>query len=284
MTNIINKLIKLSGIPTISPQEAKDRNMFGPLYHGTTPEALNAILEEGFKIEGVEQRNGYELSNYGPLSIPAPIHHLGYGVYLTTTRSIAKKFNGGTEKGLKPFFLDSRNIEQINFASENTMMKWWIKNGYNMQPISNYYEPGIEAKRIEATKNLTNTLKSRCDAVWFKGKGLFRLLDGDQICIYKPELIYMVDQKLAQGLEIGAKVQINPQVNLNEFSEWEKVPGYGPAGGGKFWGVIIGKRNISDELQQKNNYKSKTFYEIKWNKGGKSLNVQEHEIIPYSKL
>ena len=29
--DIINKLIKLSRIQTISPQEAKDKNMFGPL-------------------------------------------------------------------------------------------------------------------------------------------------------------------------------------------------------------------------------------------------------------
>jgi len=50
---------------TISLQEAKDRQMFGPVYHGTSADNWDKINTEGFKItEGdtgsAGVRNGYE--------------------------------------------------------------------------------------------------------------------------------------------------------------------------------------------------------------------------------
>ena len=56
---------KFAQIQKISLQEAKDRGMFGPVYHGTNSEARAKIDEEGFKVfEGEamsgEIQHGYE--------------------------------------------------------------------------------------------------------------------------------------------------------------------------------------------------------------------------------
>jgi len=288
MSNIIDKLIKLSGIQTISPQEAKDRNMFGPLYHGTNDAYRQDIIDNGFRIiyNKEERSHGYHLVDYYN-NIPPPIHHLGFGIYLTTIKNIGKKYNQGTIKNLHLYCLDSQNIETINFGANNTMMKWWIKNGYKMKSLNNYSDMDMaEAERIQATKNLTETLKSHYDAVWFKGKGIRSLLDGDQICIYKPELIYMIDKSLAKEDEIGFKVEMNPQIDISQLEDYEKssLPGYGPAKGGKIWGIILNKRPISPEISEKFHNGAKFFYDIKWNKGGTSYNVKDYQIIPYSKL
>jgi hypothetical protein len=50
--------------------------------------------------------------------------------------------------------------------------------------------------RVKATIKMTENLKQKYDAVWFKGKGIRRLLDGDQICVYNPDKIYLFDQSL----------------------------------------------------------------------------------------
>lgn len=202
-----------ASIAKVSPQQALDQHMFGPIYHGTNN--IDAILSNGFSVEmsrphridysnkPVGTSNGYPLEAYA-LGISAPIHHLGFAAYLTTVKAYGKKYNGGSIKGLKTFYLNSRNVEEINFGAPNTMMKWWIANGYNMT---------AEATRnrdfdawVKATDNMTKTLMARCDAVWFKGKGIRRLLDGDQIAVYRPELIVMMDGSMASGMEVGSKV------------------------------------------------------------------------------
>src|ERR1035437_6819574 len=119
----------------ISPQEAKDKGLFGPVYHGSTSDKLEKINTQGFKIAVGQERfgdisNGYEMSNYNG-GIPSPIHHLGFGVYMTTVKAIAKQFSyGNTQIG--PYFLDSPRLETINFGSPRTMMKWWLENGYEI--------------------------------------------------------------------------------------------------------------------------------------------------------
>jgi hypothetical protein len=129
--------------------------------------------------------------------VPPPVHHLGYGIYFTTNKSIAKDYNFGTAKGLKQYYLDVPRLETINFGSTNTMMKWWFANGYDMDASMD------EGKRIQATVNLTNELKSKFDAVYYKGKGLYRLLDGDQICVFDPSRIYELNTELAGEGEIS---------------------------------------------------------------------------------
>jgi hypothetical protein len=152
----------------------------------------------------VGSAHGYPFDSYGSTGIAPPIHHLGFGVYFTTMKAIAKKYAGNTMRGMKTFYLDTHNIEKINFGSPNTMMRWWIQNGYNMTPEAT---KAHDMKTwIEATQNLTNTLASRYDAVWFLGKGIYKLLDGDQICVYRPELIRLIDPKMSSGLEVGAKI------------------------------------------------------------------------------
>ena len=118
----------------VSSQEARDRNFFGPVWHGSTPEKQAIIKVRGFQIfkdEEEGKRHGYPDQEYGKTGYPPPIDHLGFGVYFTTSKSIAKHFNGDSLRGLVPFYLDAPNILEINFAAQNTMMKWWMDNGYN---------------------------------------------------------------------------------------------------------------------------------------------------------
>lgn len=248
------------GVKKISPQEAKDRKMFGPVYHGTTETARQAIKDEGFKVFiGTERsgdvRQGYEASSYAD-SKPAPIHHLGFGVYFTTVKAIAKHFAGGTEKGLKTYYLDVPRLETINFGSPGNMMKWWVKEGYDIPRIYPLKEgTNVPALRLEATKNLTNNLKSKYDAVWFKGKGIKRLLDGDQVCVFDPSRIYELDTKLAKEGEIGSKVRRKSDGML---------------------GVIRGKRAVTYEPAKAE--QGPWYFEIKWAKGGTDFNVKEKDI------
>ena len=189
-------------VQQISYQEAKARNLFGPVYHGTSEDKRDLIASQGFKIFTGSHRtgdvsHGYEMKGYGSSSVPPPVHHLGYGIYFTTNKSIAKDYNFGTAKGLKQYYLDVPRLETINFGSTNTMMKWWFANGYDMDASMD------EGKRIQATVNLTNELKTKFDAVYYKGKGLYRLLDGDQICVFDPSRIYELNTELAGEGEIS---------------------------------------------------------------------------------
>lgn len=188
-------------IPEVGLEEVNKKNMFGPVYHGTNASARKMIDKIGFNIPIGRSRtgdvsNGYPLNDYWG-GIPAPIHHLGFGVYFTNSKSKAKIFNQGTESGLKSYYLDVPNLKTINFAIRGKMMKWWQDNGYDMEKITNWGNVDfIEKKRVEATINLTNTLKSKYDAVFFKGKGFGSLLDGDQICVYDTRKIYKLNLEL----------------------------------------------------------------------------------------
>jgi hypothetical protein len=204
----------------ISPQEALDRKLFGPVYHGTTPEAAERIDAEGFKFQEGEARkgqtrHGYDIGRYGEGMPPPPVHHLGFGVYFTTNRNIAKSFNGDTMRGLKSYYLDVPRLETINFASPRKMMDWWEKNGYDFWPVAKadaeqrggFPDSGFfDEAQVKATRHLTKGLKSKFDGVWFKGKGLKRLLDGDQVVVFDPSRVYLTDPKLAQPGEIGSQL------------------------------------------------------------------------------
>jgi hypothetical protein len=170
---------------------------------------LEDIIKTGFDVErsSMTASNGYRLEPYRPLSIAAPMHHLGFGAYFTTVKAIAKKFAGGTMKGMRTFYLDSNRIEKINFGSANTMMRWWQQNGYDMTAEAT--QRGDYRAWMEATRKLTETLRSRCDGVHYLGKSMYRLLDGDQVCVYDPSLIRVVDPTLATGLEVGSRVTHN---------------------------------------------------------------------------
>ena len=309
-----------AAIPAISPQESHDRNMFGPLYHGTTHD-LKDIIANGFETErsiplGISYQNrpigtshGFSLESYGYTGIAPPIHFLGYGNYFTTVKAIAKNFSGGTAKGQRRFYLDSQNILEINYGSENTMMKFWLQNGYDM--TSDATKNRNAKKWIEATHNLTNTLK-QYDAVWYKGKSIRKLLDGDQFCIYRPELIKVVDPKLATGLQIGAKVihtQKIPEIYMNSnvfYVDILKSDDFGEAGkmADSGWrGVFRGdesdvdlKRRISrgvgrypihfippENMVGIITNTSNGMFWVKWQKGGVKYNYTSEELEPLKK-
>ena len=257
----------------ISLQNAKDRKLFGPVYHGTSQENLDKIGREGFKIVkgfygSSGMKNGYAGEPYGGTGIPAPIHHLGFGVYFTTVLSIAKQFAGGTTKGIKPYFLDIPKLEIINFGSPGNMMNWWIKNGYNTE-LAKQNQNG----RYNATLKLTDELKSKFDAVWFKGKGMTRLLDGDQICVYNPDNIYLMDKTLIQPGEIGSKVVA--KIDIDPYKRGEIQVPKGTVG-------ILTYKELA-QPEQKWVEGSKYIYRVKFKIGGDVYNLTDNDIEPYVK-
>lgn len=243
----------LTEVQQIGYQDVEQNKLFGPVYHGTTEENMSNILQSGFRSQSTlprtgDTRHGYEFAEYSN-GIPMPIHHLGFGIYFTTVKNIAKNYNQGTSKGLRPFFLNVPRIETINFGSPNTMMKWWRSHGYDMPPINTLKEKSqqeIDALWISATQKLTDNLKSQFDAVWFKGKGLRTLLDGDQICVYDPSRIYLFDKEKnpQDSYFVGDRVKIkNVPVAVS----------------------IVSKRNSSrkDPIDKFLNYTSQSTYSVK---------------------
>ena len=137
-------------------------------------------------------------------------------------------------------------------------MKWWIDNGY---------DPELAKKdRVSATIKLTDNLKSKYDAVWFKGKGLKRLLDGDQICVYNLDIIKQLDLSLSQKGEIGSKVIAN-----QDIESYGKIIPKGTKG------IILNIRKISEEHRHLHNGED-TFYEIKFAKGGRQYSIYGSQI------
>lgn len=272
---------KKSGLKKISKQEAIDKKMFGPVYHGTKSQNWENIFTEGFKIFYENPSNTYLGQLYDSGYFP-PLHHLGYGVYFTTIKSIAKRFNFGSEKNLKEFYLDVHNIHEIRFSSKKNMMKWWLENGYDG-------ELG-KVDRAKATKKMTNFLKSKFDAVWFKDKTFYGpSLDGDQIVVFNPSKIYMVDGSLSGKKEIGSKVKLTRDIMRKTFEvdseTGEHKHGYEidiPKGS---IGKILNRKSVQETIK-KLNYKSEEhwaygseyIYTVKFNKGGTHYNILDNQI------
>ena len=154
--------------------------------------------------------------------------------------------------------MDIPNLEIINFGSENTMMKWWIKNGY---------DPELARKdRVQATINLTDNLKSKYDAVWFKGKSIRRLLDGDQIVVFDVDRIYQIDPKLSTGKGIGAKViAVNDIYERRYNSEKDD------------YDLVV---NIPKGTKGIVKNKNPKYYIVTFKPGGTTYNVKEEDIEP----
>lgn len=307
-------------VPTVSKQDAIDRKWFGPVFHGTTAVNRDAIDREGFRLDA-NRSNGYRMTPYVPGGqIPAPIHHLGNGIYFTTVRAIAQKYNGETAKGLNEYYLDVPRLETINFASPNTMMKWWIANGYDFKvdPAVGEEMAGdargwdalnrrqksaawMHQEQARATVHMTEYLSSRYDAVWFKGKTMYKVLDGDQVCVYDPSRIHRVDASLAKPMDVGSKVRFNGTVYLDYGNGQEARLGDVDANGGRYminqnggafhWipaegmkGVILDKRPISPEqrryLPARAQNQAEFRYTVKWAKGGTRHNYLDTELDP----
>lgn len=257
-------------------QEASDRGLFGPVYHGSSPENLANIRKDGFRVirSGGDKSHGYPDEEYGSTGYPPPVDHLGFGVYFTTVKSIGKKFNNNSVRGLVKFYLDVPRLEDINFGVPKTMMKWWIANGYNI-------DEGIG--QIKATENLTTQLSSRYDAVWFKGKGMYTLLDGDQVCVYDPTKIYVVDNSSVSGFDLGATVMHSGKVP-RRYEGREDSYFIPPAG---MKGKIVSKNHIpferwNDDMLAKMHLDpsvDKNWVSVKWKKGGVHSSYTESDLV-----
>jgi len=257
----MNWLTKISfpamnaSIPELSPQEIYD-TCTGPYYHGApSAEIVSTIIEKGFAWEEGEARtqstsHGYENREYGQTGCKTPVHHLGYGVYLTETKNIAKQFGYGSAKNLVEVYItkDAR-MPMINFGSPNTMMKWWKSMGYDCELA--------KVDRVAATKKLTESLASQYDAVLYKGKGIYRLLDGNQVCVYNTNILRRVNKKLSQPGERGAKVR-------------RKVD--------NITGKILDRRPIDKDISELYNNREPEFLDIQWSKGGRDRNVYPSQV------
>jgi len=272
-------------VKKISLQTAIDRKLFGPVYHGTTSNNREKIDQDGFKIFVGKERsgnvsNGFEFSNYDG-GIPAPIHMLGFGIYFTTSKTIAKKYSHGTLVGNKTYFIDAPHLETINFGSPRTMMKWWMENGYDYKPHYDTNDKNvmfgredfniIKDERLRATINLTNQLKEKYEAVWYKGKGISRLLDGDQVCVYDPNNIYQMDKSLIQPGEIGSRVRA--AIDIDPYNRGEIAVPKGTVG------IITHKEQPHES--QKWAEGSTYVYRVKFDKGGHQYNLLDKQIEPY---
>lgn len=288
----LRPLICEAKVGTVSLQQAMDAGLFGPVYHGAREEKLSQIDVEGFKVfVGMQGKgdvsHGYDFEDYWQ-GIPAPIHHLGFGIYFTTNKGIAVKYAYGNKKILnRLYFLRVPRLETINFGAPNTMMKWWRANGYDFKPTydtqadkykAHFFDRqeilNVNHERLRATINMTNELKSKWDAVWYKGKGITTLLDGDQVCVYEPEgKIFQVDLTLSKGLDIGAKVRARHElVHKNQNGEVTETPV--PAG---TLGIIKSKHEPDQETKTawKTEYPwywaanvDKYILKVKWKRGG----------------
>lgn len=291
LANMNKHILTEEKVPKISLQQALDSKLFGPVYHGTSAEARDKIAMDGFKIPIGRERsgavaNGFETSNYSG-GIPAPIHMLGFGVYFTTVKNIAKQFSGGTLRGLKVYYLDAPRMETINFGSPGNMMKWWMKNGYDykVSPLTTFGNPTsnlriIGDERLRATINMTKELSSKLDAVWYEGKGFYKLLDGDQVCVFDTSKIYEIDMSLAKGFDVGAKVRVKHRVaHLNYRGEEYKVVEDGDTG------IIVGKQDIVLQREQYPLFWAKRavkyVLEVKFKKSGRQY-VEDVDVEPLS--
>lgn len=271
----------------ISEQMASDRKMFGPVYHGTTQEYRKEIQQSGFKITVGDSRegnvkNGYAFENYTGSNVVAPVHHLGFGVYFTTSKTIAKKFNGNSLRGLKTYFLNIPRFEIINFGSPQKMANWWIDNGYD----PDLAKRGMR-ERVQATKKMTLNLKKKYDAIWFKGKGLKTLLDGDQIVVFNVQRIYEIDNLKAKAYELGSKiidhsgrkgtivdrsVRTKSQLEKIIANSLSRLPQVEDSGRLEAW--------IDKEQKLLESGKPLDLFSIKWVKGPKEFNLRSTDFDP----
>ena len=112
-------------------------------------------------------------------------------------------------------------------------------------------------------KKWQKKIKSQYDAVYYKGKGLYKLLDGDQICVYEPSKIFIIDKSLSATGEIGSKVIRKIDGMKGTILSRESVEG-----------ILERFPGASTWLKPESKYKLK----VKWNKGGIDYNVQDIDI------
>jgi len=128
-------------------------------------------------------------------------------------------------------------------------MNWWVSNGYDCELA--------KQDRVSATRQLTQVLASQYDAMLFKGMGLRRLLDGNQLCVYNPSILRRIDKTLAKAGEIGSKVR-------------RKLDG--------MVGILMDRRSIDAEISTKYHNGEPEFLTIKWKRGGTVHNVYPSQI------
>jgi ADP-Ribosyltransferase in polyvalent proteins len=223
-------------VQRISKQEAINRGMFGPVYHGTTEYNRTIIQQQGFKtafVDDVSERNGYYNYDYY-----RPIHSLGLGIYFTPSKTVAKQYNQDSLRGIIEYYLDVPRLAEIGFTSLNTIRGWWYQNGFDLQHIKTPSGSAFErikyqllaGEQLRATQNMTKVLSSKYDAVYLRRNSYRRGVDSEQIVVFDPKKIYQIDKNMSSGWDVGSKVIHNqniiysPELIKNRDIRVEKQP------------------------------------------------------------
>jgi hypothetical protein len=177
--------------PKSMPEEC---TMEGPYYHGTSAEIAKKIKDGGFKVM-VNRPSAERSSN--PMGEKEgdkgwggnPLHPFGFGVYLCLEKRDAMKYADG-EEGLITCYLrtDEPNLSfhDCKCSSKDEWIAFWKKNGYDPAGQS-------DDARFQATKELTSKLSKKFGGVrWIKPKGRGYLHDVSQLCIYDPEIVFVM--------------------------------------------------------------------------------------------
>ena len=263
---------------------AEAREMVGPVYHGTTADARELIKHQGFTFFKALPRqgkvnHGFEhplRKNYQNTDSPPPIHFLGFGVYFSTTKGQAAKFNEPNRKGLvlKPtvrgltaYYLNVPRLEKINFMSPTKKMKWWKSNGFNMPSFHilepHYTKEEIDELWLKETDKLTKNLSSKYDAVYYLGKGFGDSLDPNQICVYNPESICVIDETSEPELDAGngVFVKIGDRIQVKGTKATGIITSMHVAEKDPLWPKMRIHSNYFLTLSQTRNFNQvKTFY------------------------
>lgn len=150
-----------------------------------------------------------------------PLHIFGFGVYLTRYKTAA--LNRYSWRNNTPpnreilnvrWYIDAAPSE-VRFVKPEKMWAWWEAHGYNYRELISGMEDKIQRgvsdnaaskgsirvdeslsqlildKRLEATINMTNKLKSKYDLIEYVPKNG---IDSAQLCCYRPELITTEDK------------------------------------------------------------------------------------------
>jgi hypothetical protein len=176
----------------ISEFEAKEANMIGPFWYGTTADIADKIRVNGFKImvnKPTAERSANPMGeDEGDEGWEGPIHPFGFGVYLCLKEADAMEYADSPEWVLTCYLdVDRSDISLQKLVIEDEWMDFWIDNGYNTDATS-------INERFQETKELTENLKKNFPVyAWRRTEEETYLKDVSQVCVFDPDLIKIID-------------------------------------------------------------------------------------------
>jgi hypothetical protein len=106
------------------------------------------------------------------------------------------------------------------------------------------------------------------------------LLDGDQIIVFDPSKIYLVDDSVTEPLSIKSKVQRKSDGMIGVIVAKDLIPPGQYERQKQFWDTVP----MDDPRRQKYSVMTpdtKYRLHVKWQKGGTDFNVYDTDVVPY---